>query len=172
MKFLVNGDFPNSALLKIVLFFTLVYFALLFLTDIFIYAETVGFTYTSVVDHYLGSETEFKNPVSYRGLLESAHFHLFSMALALLLLNHLAAFTGIPKGLKLMLVLVSFSFGLMDILSGWLIRFLSADFAYLKIASFIIFHASFFCLLGISFFSLRVYNKDISSGNHGSGPPH
>ena len=159
MKFLTGGDLSNSRLLMIILSFTLLYFVFLSVTNILLYVGNIGFTYSSVVDYYLGSEETFKNPASYRGLLEASHFHLLGMAIGLLLVNHLTAFTGLPQGLKFFLVLGSFISGLLDIASGWLIRFSSPHFAYLKIASFSAFQLTFLFLLAVSFFSLRVYNK-------------
>ena len=159
MKFLANADLSNSRLLMTILFLTLVYFLLFSITGILLYIENIGFSYSSVVDYYLGSEETFKNPASYRGLLEAAHFHLFAMAIGLLLVNHLAAFTGLNQVLKFFLVLVSFSSALLDISSGWLIRFYSPHFAYLKIASFSVFQISFLFLLAVSFFSLNIYNR-------------
>ena len=108
MKFFVNGDFSNSRLLQIILFFTLLYILILWITNILLYIEKVGFTYNSVVNYYLGSEEEFKNPVSYLGLLELTHFHLFVFALALLLVNHLTAFINVPQSLKLSLIFCPF----------------------------------------------------------------
>jgi len=160
MKFLASADIPNSRLLMTILFLTLVYFVLFSLTGILLYIENIGFTYSSVVEFYLGSEENFRNPASYRGLLEASHFHLFAIAIGLLLVNHLAAFTGMNQGLKFLLILVSFSSALLDIISGWLIRFSSPHFAYLKIASFSVFQISFLFLLAVSFFSLKIYNNN------------
>jgi hypothetical protein len=165
MKFLVDGELSNSRLLMLILGLTLAYFVLLSVTSILLYIGNIGFTYSSVVEYYLGSEETFKNPVSYRGLLEASHFHLFSMAIGLLLVNHLTAFTGLPQGLKFFLVLVSFFSGFLDMASGWLIRFYSPHFAYLKIASFSAFHLSFLSLLAISFFALKVYNRRPPEGH-------
>lgn len=156
MKFLVNGDF-NNRLLQIILLFVLTYTGLMWFTNILLYVEKIGFTYTSVVDFYLGSDEEFRNPISYRGLLEGTHFHLFDFAIALLLVNHLTVFSGLNQRLKLLLITISFTSGLLDITSGWLIRFLSPEFAYLKVLGFIIFQMSFAILLISSFFSLRIY---------------
>src|SRR3990167_6325087 len=100
MKFLVNGDF-NNKLLRIILGFALMYILVLWVTNILLYIEKIGFTYNSVVGYYLGSEEEFKNPISYRGLLEVTHVHLFVFAFAFLLLNHLTVFLNIPRYLKL-----------------------------------------------------------------------
>lgn len=159
MKFLTNGPITNGRLLMLILSLTLCYFAFLSVTGTLLYAESIGFSYASVADYYLGSEETFRNPVSYRGLLEASHFHLFAVAMGLLLVNHLAAFTGLPQRLKLFLILVSFLSGLLDMASGWLIRFCSPQFAYMKIASFAAFQTSFLVLLAVSFFSLRVYAK-------------
>ena len=159
MKFLVNGDFHNNRLLRIILLFILIYTGFLWFTNILLYVEKIGFTYTSVVDYYLGSDEEFRNPISYRGLLEVTHFHLFAFAIALLLVNHLTVFSGLNQRLKLLLITVSFMSGFLDIASGWLIRFVSPEFAYLKVLGFIVFQMSFAILLISSFFALGIYNS-------------
>ncbi|MFZ3071708.1 MAG: hypothetical protein WA162_00490 [Thermodesulfobacteriota bacterium] len=165
MKFIVTGRL-NDRLLQIILLFTLSYISFLWVTDVLIYVERMGFDYASVVKASLGSVTEFKNPVSYIELLEITHMHLFSLAIALLLLNHLVAFLRIPGYVKLSLILVSFISGLLNIGSGWLIRFVSPGFAYLKIGSFIVFQTSFLLLIILSFFAIGVYAK-YSGGNTG-----
>lgn len=157
MKFLVDGEFNNNRLLQIILIFTLIYTIILWFTDILLYVEKIGFTYRSVVDYYIGSEDEFKNPVSYRGLLEVTHFHLFIFAMALLLVNHMTVFSNLPQLLKLTLILLSFVSGLLNMGAGWLIRFVSPSFAYLKIWGFIVFQISFLFLLVFSFSSLKIY---------------
>ena len=170
MKFLVNGvkgglqgglrgGIPtNNILLKIILFFTLLYILFLSATNILLYIENIGFTRTSVVDYYLGSEEEFKAPVSYRGLLETTHFHLFAIGMALLLVCHLTVFTNLPQKVKLFFILISFIFWLCDMASGWLLRFISPSFAYLKIVAFVISQISLIILTIFSFLSLNIYN--------------
>lgn len=159
MKFLVNGDF-NNKLLRIILGFALMYILVLWVTNVLLYIEKIGFTYNSVIGYYLGSEEEFKNPISYRGLLEVTHVHLFVFAFAFLLLNHLTVFSNIPRYLKLFLILTSFISGFCDMGVGWLIRFVSPSFAYLKIVSFIVFQSSLLFLLIFSFFAVKTYRSD------------
>lgn len=159
MKFLLNGDF-NNKLLRIILGFALMYILVLWVTNVLLYIEKIGFTYNSVVGYYLGSEEEFKNPISYRGLLEVTHVHLFVFAFAFLLLNHLTVFSNIPRYLKLFLILTSFISGFWDMGVGWLIRFVSPSFAYLKIVSFIVFQSSLLFLLIFSFFAVKIYRSD------------
>ena len=159
MKFLTKGDFNNSRLLQIILVFTLLYVLLLWVTNLLLYSERIGFTYDVIVNYYLGSEEEFKNPVSYIGLLEATHWHLFVFAMALLLVNHLTVFSNLNQFLKLFLIIVSFLSGLGDMSAGWLIRFVSPSFAYLKLWSFIAFQISFLILLVFSFTVLQIYNS-------------
>src|SRR4030065_255322 len=82
MKFLVNGEFNNNRLLRVILIFTLFYVLLLWVTNILMYTQKIGVDYTSVVQYYLGSEEDFRNPVSYLGLLETTHIHLFLFIMA------------------------------------------------------------------------------------------
>lgn len=164
MKFLVNGGFNNNRLLQIILVFTLIYITILWVTNMLLYVEKIGFTYASVVKYYLGAEEEFKNPVSYRGLLEVTHFHLFAFAMVLLLMNHLTVFTGLSQSMKLSLIILSFLSSLGDIGAGWLIRYVSPSFAYIKIGSFIVFQVTFLLLVFFSFFALKIYNKGRENG--------
>ena len=159
MKFLVNGDFNNHKLLQTILLFVLIYTVCLWFTNVLLYTEKIGFTKASVIEYYLGREEEFRNPVSYRGLLEGTHSHFFTFAIALLLVNHLTVFLDINQRLKFLLILVSCISGFFDITSGWLIRFVSPMFAYLKIVSFVLFQTSFLFLLVFSFMSLKIYRK-------------
>jgi hypothetical protein len=159
MKFLLEKEVTNARLLQVILFFAVVYLTLLWFSNILFFVEKTGFTYDSVVKHYLGSEDEFRNPVSYRGLLESTHFHLFVIAVALLLLNHLAAFVPVSQHLKLSLIVVSFTTGLTNMASGWLVRYAAPEFAYLKVASFVLFQASMGVLLVLSFLALGMYRE-------------
>ena len=158
MKFMIKGDFNNSRLLQLILIFTLVYVLFLWVTNLLIYSERIGFSSDAIVKYYLGSEDEFRNPVSYIGLLEGAHLHLFVFAMALLLVNHLTVFSNLNQFLKLFLIIGSFLSGLGDMSAGWLIRFVSPSFAYLKLWSFIAFQISFLILLVFSFTVMRIYN--------------
>ncbi len=159
MRFLANGGVPDNRPLQITLVFTLLYLALTSAAGILIFAEKIGFTPSSAAEYYLGSEEGFKNPVSFFFFFEGSHMHLFAYAIGLLLLNHLATFTKAPKRLISFLVFASFSAGALDIASGWLIRFVSPYFSYLKIASFIFFQVFYLALLSISIFSYKIYSK-------------
>jgi hypothetical protein len=135
--------------LRLIIVFTVLFFALLWVTNLLLYLQ-IGFSYDSVVEYYRGSEADFRPPKSYLGMLEEAHFHFFSMAILLVTLNHLILFTALETKWKLILILSSFLSALGDVAGGWLIRYMSPDFAYLKITSVIVLQGSLALLMVIT----------------------
>jgi len=134
------------------------FFFFLWITNLLLYLQ-VGFSYDSVVQYYLGSEENFRPPRSYLGMLEEAHFHFFAMAIILVTLNHLILFTKISNFWKLILIFSSFTSALGDIAGGWLIRYVSPEFAYLKIASLIVLQVSLAALMIIVIWFLYGYSN-------------
>jgi hypothetical protein len=106
----------------------------------------------------LGSEEDFRPARGYLGMLEEAHFHFFAMAIILVTLNHLILFTKISNFWKLILIFSSFTSALGDIAGGWLIRYVSPEFAYLKIASLIVLQVSLAALMIIVIWFLYGYS--------------
>lgn len=146
MKFFISNDIRNNSLLKLIVVFTLVFLFFLWLTNLLLYFK-IGFSYQSIVDYYRGSEESFREPKSYLGLLEESHFHFFSMAIILVTLNHLILFSKIKNVWKLIIILASYTSAFGDICAGWLIRYISPSFAYLKLGSLIVLQISFAALL-------------------------
>ncbi len=146
MRFFISSDIRKNTLLKLIILFTVLFFIFLWLTNLLLYLQ-IGFSYESVVEYYLGSEESFRSPKSYLGLLEEAHFHFFSMAIILVTLNHLLLFTNIRNSWKLVIILASFLSAFGDIAGGWLIRYVSPEFAYLKIISVIVLQISLAALM-------------------------
>ncbi len=134
----------------------MIFFVFLWITNLLLYLQ-IGFSYESVVQYYLGSEADFRPPRSYLGMLEEAHFHFFAMAIILVTLNHLILFTKIGNFWKLVLILSSFLSALGDIAGGWLIRYVSPEFAYLKIVSLIVLQVSLVALMIIVIWFLYGY---------------
>lgn len=159
MKFFISNDIRKNQLLKLIIVFTLVFFVMLWLTNLLLYME-IGLDYSSVVKYYRGDEVEFRQPKSYIGLLQESHFHFFSMAILLVTLNHLILFTGISGNSKLIIILASFLSALGDILAGWLIRYVAPQFAYLKIMSFVVLQISLLLLIYINMKYLYLKNSD------------
>ena len=157
MRFFISSDITKNTLLKLIVAFTVLFFLFLWITNLLLYLQ-IGFSYESVVQYYLGSEQDFRPPRSYLGMLEEAHFHFFAMAIILVTLNHLILFTKIGNFWKLLLIVGSFTSAFGDIAGGWLIRYVSPEFAYLKIASLIVLQVSLAALMIIVIWFLYGYS--------------
>lgn len=157
MRFFISPDIKKNTLLKTIIAFTVLFFIFLWITNLLLYLQ-IGFSYDSVVEYYRGSEQDFRPARSYLGMLEEAHFHFFAMAIILVTLNHLILFTRISNFWKMVLILSSFGSALGDIAGGWLIRYVSPDFAYLKIASLVVLQASLAALMVIVIWFLYGYS--------------
>jgi len=158
LRFFISPDIRKNSLLRLIIVFTVLFFLLLWLTNLLLYLQ-IGFSYDSVVEYYRGSEASFRPPKSYLGMLEEAHFHFFSMAVILVTLNHLILFTALGNLWKLVLIVSSFLSALGDIAGGWLIRYVSPYFAYLKITSVIVLQASLALLMIITVWYLYSSGK-------------
>jgi len=157
LRFFISPDIKKNTLLKLVVAFTVLFFLFLWITNLLLYLQ-IGFSYESVVEYYLGSEQDFRPPRSYLGMLEEAHFHFFAMAIILVTLNHLVLFTKIGNFWKLLLILSSYLSAAGDIAGGWLILYVSPEFAYLKIASLIVLQVSLAALMIIVIWFLYGYS--------------
>jgi len=153
MRFFISSELKKNDFLKIIIIFTTIFFLFLWLTNILLYMQ-IGFSYNGIVAYYLGNEEIFRPAKSYIGLLEEAHFHFFSMAILLVTLTHIMLFTSLSSGWKLTLIIVPFTSSFLEIISGWLIRYISPIYAYLKLGSFIVMQASVLILMVIIFIYL------------------
>ena len=109
---------------------------------------------SSVVDYYLGSEDSFLPPRSAQGLLEISHFHLFAMGMLLLVLTHLVLFVPLAARTKAWLIVLPFVSALADEAAGWLVRFVSPHFAWLKVGGFLALQTSLALLVGLSLWAV------------------
>lgn len=148
LRFFISPDIRKNTLLRLIVIFTVLFFLFLWITNLLLYLQ-IGFSYESVVEYYRGSEENFRPARSYLGMLEEAHFHFFSMAIILVTLNHLILFARIDNIWKLVLILSSFLSAFGDIAGGWLIRYVSPDFAYFKILSVLVLQISLAALMVI-----------------------
>lgn len=154
MRFVITGEWTRNTLLKTIVLFFLFYSFAFWATNFGLYFFKMGLTYQSVVDYYLGSPQQFTQPRSFLGLMEVSHFHLFAMGIFLVTLTHLLLFVPIPVPLKLLLIVASFVSSFCDEASGWLIRFVSPVFAYLKIVSFVVLQSSIVTMIVLAAWSL------------------
>jgi hypothetical protein len=75
--------------------------------------------------------------------------HLFAMGMLLMVLTHLLLVLPASARVKSVLVAVTFATALLNELSNWLVRFIHAGFAYVKVASFLAMEVSLLALIVI-----------------------
>lgn len=114
------------------------------LSFILISVTRIGPTYGKIVEHYRGGEStetseekEMSFPKEFPELLEVTHFHAYIEGIVLLVLAHLFAGVPLPRGIKLGIIGLSFGSTFLDLISPWLIRYLSPQAAYTQMAAWI-----------------------------------
>ena len=153
MRYMQTGNFAQHPLMRLTLALTLVFLVGFVATNHALYFANMDLRPASVVKYYNGSEEEFRQPRSYQSMLEVTHSHLAMMALVILFLTHLVIFAPFSKPGKVVFIIVAFSSGLLNEASGWLVRFVDAQFALLKVLSFVSLQASLvFLLLSLAWF--------------------
>lgn len=153
MRFVVTGEWSRNRLLQTIVVLYALYVALLWITNGLLYFDKMTLAPASVVSYYLGDESQYLSPRSYQGLLEVSHFHLFAMGMLLLVLTHLMLFIPVSASLKAWLIALPFLAGLVSEGAGWLVRFVSADFAVVKVLGFLSLQASLAVLVVVSLWS-------------------
>lgn len=165
MRFLTSQRPSRGAMPSLLLFFY-GYFALHWLTSILMFQHKLGFSYASVVRYYLGDPELFMPARSFIGLLEVSHFHLFAMGMFFIVFSHLIWQTRYPVGFKTVVNRLLALSLLLDMVSGWLVRYVAAPFAWLKIGSFVTLQlVSAVLLIGLV---LALFTQEASRSEHPS----
>ena len=170
MRFVITGEWTRNRLLQTIVVLYALYVIGLWLTNALLYFSKMSLTASSVIDYYLGSEERFLSPRSYQGLLEVSHFHLFAMGMLLLVLTHLILFVPLRNTTKAWLIIVPFFAAILDESAGWLVRFASPNFAYLKIAGFLLLEASLAVLVALSLWSVFAGSQQNYNGQSSGSP--
>jgi hypothetical protein len=156
MKYMERGGFQGHPLMRLTLLWALAFIAGLWFTNAFMYLSRMSLTPASVQAYYLGSAEEFSQPKTAQALLEVTHVHLPIMGVVLLMLTHLMIFSPYSERFKKGFIAASFASAFLGEAAGWLTRFAHPAFAWLKIASFLVFQACLaFLIVGLGSFLLH-----------------
>jgi hypothetical protein len=169
MRYFVSGEQQRKLLLNALVLMFLVYMLLLWVSNGMMYFHRMDLTFESVVTYYNGNEEQFIPAKSYEGMLEVLHFHLFSMGMLAVTLTHLMLMTDFSTRLKIWLSCLTYFSAIMEVLAGWLIRFVHPLFAYFKIGMFITLELSLFVLILTVLWSLilaRIKMKNSAENPH------
>jgi hypothetical protein len=109
---------------------------------------------SDVAMHFRGGERDgvMLFPKAFRELIELTHAHAFVMGGVYLILAHLIIATTAPAAAKLWSVVGAFTGLVGDVVGVWLIRYVSARFAYIQVLCWVLQWAS---LLVLVFYPLR-----------------
>jgi hypothetical protein len=154
VRFVITGEWNRNRLLQTLIGLYCLYVAALWVTNALLYFQKMGLTPSSVVEYYLGNEEKFMPARSYQGLLEVSHFHLFAMGMLLLVLTHLVLFVPLSGRAKAWLIALPFVSAFVEEGSGWLVRYASPHFAWLKIAGFLTLQGSLAALVLLSLWAV------------------
>ena len=147
MRYFVNGEQQRKLLLNALVLMFLAYMFLQWISNGMMYFHRMDLTFDSVVTYYCGNEEQFIPAKSYDGMLEVLHFHLFSMGMLAVTLTHLMLMTDFSTHLKIWLSCLTFFSALAEELAGWFVRFVHPQFAYFKIAMFLLLELSLLVLI-------------------------
>jgi hypothetical protein len=170
MRFTITGEQRKNAFLRTVIYLFLAYVFLHWISNGAMFFHSMSLTYDSVVHYYLGNPEEFREPRSYAGMLEVAHFHLFAMGILVLTLVHLMLFAPLSDRAKQLGIWAPFAFAVGNEGAGWLVRFGDPAFAYLKLATFLGLELSLLWVMAVTLWSMLTNQRGgyrISASNGG-----
>jgi uncharacterized membrane protein YphA (DoxX/SURF4 family) len=151
LRYLANDSWDRGGLVRIIMAMFLAYMLLFWVTSGLMYFDRMSLDPRSVAAYFLGDpDQEFgRPPRPYASLVEASHMHLFAMGMLLMVLTHLLLVLPASARVKSVLVAVTFATALLNELSNWLVRFIHAGFAYVKVASFLAMEVSLLALIVI-----------------------
>ena len=123
-----------------------------------------GLSPQGIADHYRGSDTTFGEPMSFRELAEITHFHLFTMPVVFMILIHVMYLTNASHRLKAVLTWAGFGGVMLDLLSPWLISYVSPMFVLSMLAGDTLMTISFLVMLIVPLYEMWVLGQPLIGG--------
>lgn len=115
-----------------------------------------GLSLQGIADHYLGSDSKFGEPMSFRELAEVTHFHLFTMPVVFMILVHVLYLTEAKERTKVGTTWAAFSGVMLDILSPWLIAYISPVFVITMLTGDFLMLGSFLVMFYVPMYEMWV----------------
>jgi hypothetical protein len=114
----------------------------------------VGVTPGAIATYYRGDDSEMSFPKTFYQLVETSHFHLFTIPVVVLILSHLLYGTPTSVRLRIWLTLATFTGALLEIVGPWSVRYLAGACAYGVIAGWILLAGGVALIVTISLLSM------------------
>jgi hypothetical protein len=124
-----------------------------------------------IADHYRGSDATFGEPMSFRELAEVTHFHLFTMPVVFMILIHVLYLTSASHGMKIWMTWLSFAGVGLDLVSPWLISYVSPVFVLTMLTGDTLMMVTFLIMMWIPLHEMWILEQPLMAGkrpDHGS----
>ena len=148
------------------LVYTLFLFLMLagFLFSFFWAHSMTGLSPQGIADHYRGSDATFGEPISFRELAEITHFHLFTMPVVFMILVHVLYLTAAGHPIKTMTTWLAFGGVVLDLVSPWLISYVSPVFVVTMLLGDICMTLGFFIMFFIPLHEMWILEQPLMAG--------
>lgn len=150
IKYIYRCEKENNNRLKGLFNLLIILFAIsniLFIFSNVLAHHKIGFTADRMVEYYLGSKEKFIRPKTFHGILQIFNTHIIASSLYLFALSHFLLLVN--HKLSIFLSALMFLSGLLNFISPFFIKYLSAWFLYMKFISFWIMQLSMMISSGI-----------------------
>ena len=138
-----------------------------FLFSFFWAHSMTGLSPEGIAAHYRGSDATFGEPMSFRELAEVTHFHLFTMPVVFMILVHVLFLTNVSHALKQWLSWLSFAGVGLDLLSPWLISYISPVFVLTMLTGDTLMMGSFLVMMWIPLYEMWIMKQPLMAGKRG-----
>ena len=123
-----------------------------------------GLSPQGIADHYRGSDATFGEPMSFRELAEITHFHLFTMPVVFMILIHVMYLTGASHGLKAAVTWGGFGGVILDLVSPWLISYISPIFVLTMLTGDTLMTVSFLVMMAVPLYEMWILKQPLMAG--------
>lgn len=121
----------------------------------FIWAHSMTeLTPKGIAEHYRGSDATFGEPMPFGQLAETTHFHLFTMPVVFMIMVHVLYLTMASPITKVISTWLAFIGVSLDLISPWLIAYLSPVFVLTMLAGDLLMVVSFLIMFGIPMYEM------------------
>ena len=138
-----------------------------FLFSFFWAHSMTGLSPAGIADHYRGSDATFGEPMSFRELAEVTHFHLFTMPVVFMILIHVMFLTKASHGLKAAMTWSGLGGVMLDLISPWLISYVSPAFVLTMLTGDLLMMLSFLVMMTIPLYEMWILGQPLMAGKRG-----
>ncbi len=126
-----------------------------------------GLSPQGIAQHYRGSDVTFGEPMSFRELAEITHFHLFTMPVVFMILVHVLYLTMASPWLKACMTWMGFGGVILDLVSPWLISYVSPVFVLTMLGGDLLMTVSFLVMMAIPLYEMWVLQSPLMARETG-----